>query len=101
MKRLRNARHAFEAHHLCNVLAAAGIAASVRNEFVGGALGELPVDACGAEVWIDDVRQEAMALALLREASLPSNTDSWYCLCGEWIEGQFFACWNCAASRQT
>jgi Putative prokaryotic signal transducing protein len=99
MKRLKVARHTFEAHHWRNLLRAAGIDTFLRNEFVGGAFGELPVDICAPEVWISDTREEARALQLIQEASRPIGTAIWPCPCGEAIEPQFYTCWSCGRHR--
>jgi Putative prokaryotic signal transducing protein len=99
LKRVKTARHVFEAHHWRNLLAAAGIESVLRNEHIGSAFGELPVDICAPEVWLTDPRQEEKALQLILEASRPMGTAIWPCVCGEAIEPQFFTCWNCGAHR--
>ena len=75
---------------------AEGIGASVQSEFLRRAAGELPPDQCLPEVWIEDGDHEARALellAILRHA--PQR--SWFCSCGELVEGGFQQCWNCGA----
>jgi hypothetical protein len=100
LKRVVTARHSFEAHHFRNVLVAAGIGAHVRNVFIGGALGELPVDSCAPEVWVNDVRDAARAEMLITESQAAVRDAPWSCAsCGEAIEGQFFSCWKCGANR--
>jgi hypothetical protein len=66
--------------HLRALLETRGIACVLRNEFLGGAAGELPPHECSPELWVvDDV-----------------DTTPWTCPgCGEIIEGQFARCWHC------
>jgi Putative prokaryotic signal transducing protein len=100
VKRVLTARHVFEAHHFCNVLAAAGIGAHVRNTFISGALGELPADNCAPEVWVNDSRDAQRAELLITEIQSAVRDAPWTCAsCRETIEGQFFSCWKCSANR--
>jgi rubrerythrin len=100
MKRVHIARHVFEAHHYRNLLAAAGIGVHVRNIFVGSAMGEMPVDHCAPEVWVNDARDATRAQQLLAELQQAVHDASWRCpACSEAIEGQFFNCWQCGAQR--
>lgn len=76
----------------------------LRNERLGGAVGELPWTEVWPEVWILDERQADKARELLaafegdqdpQEAGLP-----WICPeCGESIDAPFTDCWNCGAAR--
>lgn len=86
-------------NHIRNLLESAGIEVTLKNEFLGGGVGELPPTEAWPELWVAEadlrVAQEIVA-ELEREPSLPG----WRCpQCGEKIEGQFSACWNCGAPR--
>ena len=82
------------------MLEAAGIPCDVRNRYIGAAVGELPADQVAPQVWIRDDRDEGRAIALLEELRRPSALPSWRCAgCDEVVEGQFFQCWNCEATR--
>jgi hypothetical protein len=103
VKRVHVARHAPEAHLVCGFLRSHGIPAEVRGDLLTGGWGELPVDLCG--VWIADESKVSHAEALVRdyfagaEASARSG-ETWACpCCGETLEGQFTACWNCGRQR--
>ena len=77
-----------------DVLAQAGIAASVQRQFLSSVAGELPPDQCLPEVWITHDQQEDEARRVLRQLqSLPQRR--WRCACGELVEGGFESCWNC------
>lgn len=87
------------------VLQERGIACMVRNGFLQGGVGELPPNECWPEVWIVEDADLERARAVVAElAPLASEAgggvaegEPWRCPeCGEWIEGQFTACWRCA-----
>jgi hypothetical protein len=84
--------------HARNLLEAEGIRATVRNEMLSSAMGELPPAECQAEVWVEREADAALAERILREG--PSAAGGpWLCACGETLEGQFLQCWRCGSSR--
>lgn len=103
MKQVHIARHAAEAHLVQGFLESHGIEAEVRGEYLTSGWGELPVDVCS--VWISDDRQYARANALViayfkGTMAQEYASERWTCpACGEPLEGQFTACWNCGAMR--
>lgn len=101
MLRVYRAQHLVEASHLKNLLDSAGIRAFLRNENLVRLAGEVPFDQTWPEVWIEDEREAAAALELIRAArAAPRHAPAWTCpACGEWLEGQFSACWRCGTER--
>jgi len=85
--------------HARNLLEAEGIRATVRNEMLSSAMGELPPAECQAEVWVTDDAEAARAERVLREGSAPAGGSPWLCACGETLEAQFLQCWRCGGSR--
>lgn len=85
-----------------SVLEAAGIPCLMRNQYLTGALGELPVNECWPQVWVLDAGDRPRALRLIAEA-LPrdgAQGEAWLCPgCGERLEVQFAQCWQCGALR--
>ncbi len=85
--------------HLKNILEGEGIACSIRNQFLSGALGELPVFECWPQLWVQHPRDWLRARALLSDfLAQPDDAqaEAWQCPgCGERVEGQFAACWSC------
>ena len=82
------------------MLESAGIRCEVRNRYIGGAVGELPADQVAPQIWLLDERDETRARSLLDELRRPARLPSWCCFnCGEVVEGQFYQCWNCEATR--
>lgn len=61
-----------------------------------GGIGELPINECWPEVWVNNESDYRTAERLI-ETALAQNTggEPWKCQCGEIIEGQFDTCWSC------
>jgi hypothetical protein len=89
--------------YLRSVLEEAGIACLVKNEQLAGALGEIPFIECWPELWIldDAYRQQAQRLIAAAEAPAEAG-EAWQCTnCGETVEGQFAACWQCGTEADS
>jgi hypothetical protein len=100
LKRLARADNLLIATLWQKQLALAGFRCEIRNRFLSGAVGELPADQVGPELWLLRDAEFAAARALLRELQEPSNMPLWNCRgCGEESEGQFGECWNCQTTR--
>jgi hypothetical protein len=103
MKQLHVAKHAPEAHLVRGFLAAHGIDAEVRGEYLTSGWGELPLDVCS--VWVREDRDYARARELLSEFFSGAHArrysgEAWVCAsCSEPLEGQFTQCWRCGATR--
>lgn len=103
MKRVYSSADSLLTHHLRNILENAGIACQVRNEFLMGGAGDLPVLDVWPEIWVEDTDAER-ATALIQIQLQPDATAAkeWTCPeCGTRCEGQFDACWNCGTFRTT
>ena len=88
--------------HLRQVLENQAIRCIVRNDFLFGGAGELPVNETWPELWVVDDRDADRARALVDAivATAHVSEPSWRCAsCGEQMEGQFTDCWRCGASR--
>lgn len=96
MKLLYSSPNVLIVNHLRNLLEGEGIACSLKNEFLYSGAGEIPPTEIWPELWVDEGGFE-MAKALLDDSFADkSNLPRWQCKrCGEWVEGQFAACWNC------
>ncbi len=77
-----------------------GIAAHVRGATLWGGRGDLPAD-CYPRVWVNIARDYDKARELLRQfESDQASGKQWQCIgCGEFLSGQFTACWNCGRER--
>jgi hypothetical protein len=85
-----------------SLLDSAGIECLIRNHYLGGGVGELPVNECWPEVWVLHDEDEMAACRIIQGAlnRRPADGQPWVCAaCGEGLEGQFIQCWNCGAVR--
>ena len=89
--------------HVRHVLEAHDIRCLTKNEFLNGAIGELPPNECWPELWILDNDRYDEALAIVAAAALDNGVAGegrWQCKnCQEELEAQFTDCWQCGASR--
>ena len=84
-----------------NYLQQHDIPCELKNEFIGGAVGEIPPIECWPELWVNE-KDEPRAKTLLESDPLAAQQDLpvWRCkFCGEESDGQFSHCWNCEAER--
>ncbi len=78
-----------------------GVNCIIRNEQLFSALGEIPFLECSPELWVVDDEVWPRAKALL-DGWLKEEVQMtpWVCpSCGEKLEGQFGACWQCGKER--
>jgi len=104
VKKVFVAKHPAEAHLVRGLLESGGVQAIVRGESLFGARGEAPVtfDTLPS-VWVLDDEQTAAAMDILRDHRAAGESGAgtpWTCrLCGERVEPQFTACWQCGTER--
>ncbi len=100
MRKVHTAESIIEIAHLRNVLETAGIACEVRNDRLGGVVGEIPFVECWPELWVRNPGDALRARGLIDAALSPvPDAQAWVCPgCGERIEPQFTQCWRCAAT---
>ena len=89
------------AGHLQSLLEANQITTHLRNANLSGGIGELPINECWPEIWVNDERDFEPAIKIINSVltSESSESEAWTCICGEKIEPQFDACWSCGATR--
>lgn len=90
-----------EAGLLKELLEGEGIACLLRNEQLFAALGEIPFLECLPQLWVvDDEVWPRARLLLDNWFAGVADAGSWRCpSCGETLEGQFGACWQCGRER--
>jgi hypothetical protein len=97
MKLVFRAASLLQVSHARNLLIAAGIDSELRNQYLAGALGDLPMLETWPQVWVEDALEPAALSALARGAAAPVGVP-WTCeQCGEELEAQFTTCWRCGA----
>lgn len=98
MKRVFRAASLIQVAHARNVLLSAGIRSELRNQYLAGALGDLPMLETWPQLYVDDEDEQVALRALARAAAAPSGA-SWTCgQCGEVLEPQFTQCWRCGST---
>lgn len=89
-------------HQVMQMLQDAGIPVLLKNDFIQGAIGEIPAVDNDIEVWLvdDEWRSRADALLAQWEADRDVQGYAWVCTeCGEDNAAEFGVCWSCQASR--
>jgi hypothetical protein len=98
VKRVFRAASLLQVAHARNVLIAAGIDSELRNQYLAGALGDLPMLETWPQLWVEDALESAAQRALQNAATAPPGPP-WVCAqCGEELEPQFTTCWRCGAA---
>jgi hypothetical protein len=99
MKRVFRSASLIEVAHARNVLLTAGMQSELRNQYLGGALGDLPMLETWPALFVED-QDEAAALRILARAAEVVTGAPWTCAqCGEHSEPQFTHCWRCGAAN--
>jgi hypothetical protein len=100
MKKVTSADSLVTINHYKNLLTSEGIPAFIRNEHLGGILGEMPFQEVWPELWVENDLDYDRALQLIDSDNLidESPVSAWSCrTCDAENEGQFSACWQCGA----
>jgi hypothetical protein len=99
MKRVYRAASLLQVAHARNVLISAGIDCELRNIYLAGAAGDLPLMETWPQLYVADA-DEPRALRALRRAETSEAGAPWTCEeCGENLEPQFTTCWRCGRER--
>ena len=97
MKRVYRAASLLQVAHARNVLITAGIHCELRNQYLAGALGDLPMMETWPQLYVEDADEKFALSALARAVAAPVGAP-WTCAqCGERSEAQFTHCWQCGA----
>ena len=102
MKRVFATADGVLAGWLESALVAEGIACVMRNQYLAGAIGDLPLNECWPQIWVVEDADYARAERIINNilAPRPDGARAWSCaLCGEHLEAQFDECWQCGSSR--
>jgi hypothetical protein len=99
MKRVYRAASLLQVAHARNVLITAGIPCELRNQYLAGAMGDLPMMETWPQLYVEDA-DERYALSVLARAATAAAGAPWICVqCGEQLEPQFTSCWRCGLER--
>ena len=98
MKRVFRAATLLQVAHARNVLLTAGIQSELRNQYLAGAVGDLPMLETWPQLLVEDEDEQPALRALARAAAAPTGS-AWVCdECGEVLEPQFTSCWRCGSA---
>jgi hypothetical protein len=98
MKRVFRAASLIQVAHARNVLISAGIEAELRNQYLAGAMGDLPMLETWPQLWVEDDFETAALRALAKADAAPAGAH-WTCpQCAEVLAPQFTACWRCGTA---
>jgi Putative prokaryotic signal transducing protein len=99
VKRVYRAATLLQVAHARNVLVTAGIPCELRNQYLAGAMGDVPMMETWPQLYVDDA-DEQYALSVLARAAAVTVGAPWICeQCQEQLEPQFTCCWRCGAER--
>ena len=79
------------------VLESHGIHCFMKNENLGGAVGDLPPNEVWPEVWVTHEHEHERAEKIVKDLMVDqTGASDWRCPnCHELIEAEFGQCWNC------
>jgi len=100
MKKVYTADSSAIAWHFRNVLEQHGIVSLIRNDLLYSVGGEVPVNECLPEIWVQEGLNAKYAEAIIKsiENNEVPTDDIWLCQrCGESNFGSFDICWRCNA----
>jgi len=92
----------FMVTHAANILHSHGIETRVENNFLSGAMGEIPVFECWPKLFVVDEALYKKALDIVTEELINKQpAAAWICnQCQESNEGSFELCWSCGAESR-
>jgi len=101
MKRVYRAASLLQVAHARNMLIAAGVHCEIRNLYLAGAAGDLPMMETWPQLYVEEADERA-ALHVLSGAWCAGDGAPWVCEeCDEQLESQFTTCWRCGHERGT
>lgn len=103
MKKVTSSDSLVTISHYRNLLISEGIPAFIRNEYLGGIVGEMPFQEVWPELWVENDLDYDRARQLIDSANIlhESPSSPWQCpVCNADNEGQFSACWKCGAASE-
>ena len=101
MIRLTRAPDLMLGQHWVNLLRQAGIACRLTGVHLHAVAGEIPVDQCGPDLWLENAEDKDAAMEIIDGwADASPHGPAWVCpVCGEGLEPQFSECWQCGRAR--
>lgn len=102
MIRFKSGQAPFIIQQYFDALTERGIACVVRNQFISGAAGELPIQDTEPELWLMNADDAVFAESVLASLQVGEGAEEWICqACHEPQEAEFNLCWNCMTSKDS
>ena len=100
MKLVYTHANPFHVYNAKNIIEEQGIETLLKNEYAGGAAGDLaPIDTW-LELWVTHDGHCELAKNLIEQAFTEKPSDKWQCPnCNEINEASFDSCWSCQTNR--
>ena len=100
MIRFKSGLTPFVIQQYYDALTTQGIPCVVRNQFISGAMGELPAQDLEPELWLINSDDLVFAEAVLKSHKEDSDAVAWVCkTCHEPQDAEFNLCWNCQSPK--
>lgn len=101
-KAVYSAADLFMVTHAANILDGHGIETTIENNFLSGAMGEIPVFECWPRLFVVDETQYQTALKIVTvELIQKQPAAAWICgQCQEQNDGAFELCWSCGVESE-
>jgi hypothetical protein len=94
MKLLYTNENRLLVNNVLNIVENEGIEIMLKNEFTGGAAGDIAPHETWLEVWVED--EDFYRASRLIEAIESNTGPGWECTsCGEFNDASFEVCWSC------
>ncbi|GAB2993688.1 putative signal transducing protein [Psychrosphaera aestuarii] len=98
MKKVYQCSNTLELQPFIETLKRLDIKHLIKNEYISGAIGELPFTEAWPQIWVlnDNDVAEAKAACRATETDINSDKPDWDCShCGETNHASFEFCWQC------
>ncbi|WP_296044037.1 DUF2007 domain-containing protein [uncultured Alteromonas sp.] len=100
MIRFKSGLTPFVIQQYYDALTTQGIPCVVRNQFISGAMGELPAQDLEPELRLINGDDLVFAEAVLKSLKEDSDAVAWVCkTCHEPQDAEFNLCWNCQSPK--
>ncbi len=100
MKLIYTSENSIYVNNLRNILENEGIGTKLKNEFVGGILGEVSIQDAWLELWVVNEADYQRAEFLIESAKEPDEGEEWQCsACRKMNAASFEICWSCQATK--
>lgn len=100
MKLLYTRENRYLVNNIQNIIENNGISTLLKNEFAGGAVGDLVPHESWLELWLINDADYDKAMQLINDTNKTSSQPDWVCNnCNETNNAAFEFCWKCQSEH--